>query len=58
MQINIDSMNIIKYSKSESVIKANIEIFDYDHLKIERFIDRIKLKLKNLLIDIEALNET
>jgi (p)ppGpp synthase/HD superfamily hydrolase len=55
MQINIDSIDSKKHSKAETLIKIWLEIVDYDYLIVDRLIDRVKLKLKDLLVSAEIV---
>lgn len=55
MWIEIDSINSKKTWYSQLEINLELKILDYDYLIIDRLIDRIKLKLKDLLVTIEVL---
>jgi len=51
MGVNIDEINTKKLSKKETRISLSIEIPDYDYLVIDRFIERIKLSLGDVLLE-------
>jgi (p)ppGpp synthase/HD superfamily hydrolase len=55
MLIEVDSLHSRKIWNLQTEIILDLKILDYDYLIIDRFIDRIKLKLKELYISSEVL---
>lgn len=51
MQINTLEISTQNTSKIELNLNLKLEILDYDYLMIERFLDRVKFKLSNKLLD-------
>ena len=51
MDINIDEIRSKKISKKETLISLSLELLDYDYLIIDRFIDRLKIDLWDLLFE-------
>jgi GTP pyrophosphokinase len=51
MDINIEEINFKKISNQKWDISLNLKIPDYDYLIIDRLIERVKLYLKNSLVD-------
>jgi len=54
MWINVDSINTNKIWNLQTEINLWLIILDYDYLIIDRFIDRIKLHFKDLLLSSEV----
>ena len=51
MKIDIDAINTEKIWNSQRKIILDLKILDYEYMIIDRLLDRIKLKLKDELIN-------
>ncbi len=51
MNINLEEIKTSKIWTNKTSISLLLEIPDYDYLLLDRFVDRIKLKLKDRLVD-------
>ena len=49
MWIDVDSISTNKIWNNKTMVHLELKIIDYDYLIIDRFIDRVKLKFKDLL---------
>lgn len=53
MNINVLEMSSWKQSLSESYIDMQLDFLDYDYLIIDRFLDRVKLKMNDTFVSVE-----
>ncbi|MDR2640744.1 MAG: hypothetical protein LBC61_05575 [Candidatus Peribacteria bacterium] len=54
MNIELDSVNSKKLSINEVEWSLDLRILDYDYLVVDRFIDRVKIKLKDLFVGVSV----
>ncbi len=50
MWIDIDAINTFKVSSRKTKVDLKLKILSYDYLIIDRFVERLKLKFKDLLV--------
>ena len=55
MNINTLEINSKMTVEHEMILNLKLEILDYDYLMIDRFLDRVKLKLWKKLLDFKVI---